>query len=406
VYRRLSFVVAVFGLSILLVVGVLALITLVLWPSEVTALASVNERGQDVLRVSCEACQDGSMVSVGGASAAVVSRVAEVVLVKPLELGDNKLVVHIDRRGEGRNRKVELVVPVLYRVRLDMADLSSDPVVVHLDFETFPDTPIVVDGSAMQTDHQGRARHAADFTEACSGPSSEVARITRDIPYSIRIKGSAEKSGTVPVSFAVTPLVLHAPKHRLVVESTDFVIAGRTLGEASVTTSMGGVQIQPTSAGTFDSKMRIQRAGEAQIRVRASMPGHASRSVGFTIKRVESLRDEGLLFSQRAKLTLRELLENPQEHRDEEIVIKGEVLDVRNYENASSILLGASGGCSPEPCLIRVSYPGLDRVERGSMIRVFGRVASGSSSHSDSGGGHRGGSEPRINAEFILKAKQ
>ncbi len=390
-YRRPAFVLALLGVAVIVVVGLFAL----LWPTKppIASQAMVNDEGKDVLRLTCETCPDGTVMTIDGVEAEVSSSVADVALAKPLVVGDNEFTVDIDRPESGRDEQVDLHVPVAYRVRPDLSGLNQQPPVFHVEVEAAPDTSVFVEGTSLQLEDDGRARHRVDVSEACRGPNAETATIEREVPYTIQPKNGEPASGKVAVKVGVTPLTLQAPRPHMVVESRHFLVAGRTARGAEV--EIEGAKFEAAKDGTFSRKMQIKRPGETQVRVRARLPDHAPRVIVFTVKRVEDFEAEAKAFEQRASTSVSAVMQDASRFIGKELVLQGEVVEARSRGFVRTVLLDAAGQCSQPPCLARLVYAGKQALEQEQKVRVFGRVA----------GAHTSGgkSVPEIDVDFLLK---
>ena len=392
-YRRLSFVFVALGVSVLLVVGLFAW----LWPTKppIASQALVNEQGRDVLRLTCASCPDGTVMTVEGASATVAANVADVLLPKPLSVGDNRFQVRIDRPGSGRDEDVELRMPVSFRVRPDLTGLTADPPTIHVEVETLPGTTVLVDGVAIHPDTSGKARYPVDVTEACTGPNTDSMLIDRTISYTIQPKGAAASSGTVTVKVRVTPLTLQAPRPHTVVDTESFLVAGRTPRGATV--QIEGARFEADKDGAFSRTLQIKQLGETTVRVRAILPEHAPRTISFSVKRVERLEEEANTFEKNSQVEARRVMEEAAAYRGKQVVLRGEVIEARSQSSIRVILLDATGTCSAPPCLARLLYAGTEPLSKGDFIRVFGRVADVQSAG--------GKTVPEIDVDFLLKGR-
>jgi hypothetical protein len=393
IYRRIAFVLAMLGLSVIVLVGLFAL----LWPTKppISSQAMVNDEGKDVLRLTCVTCPDGTVMTVDGVQAKVEASVADVTLPAALKVGDNRFKVGIDRPGSGRDETVELRMPVAFRVRPDLEAMGGETPMFHVEVEAAPDTSILIDGTVVRQDATGKARYPVDVSDACSGPSSEVATIDRKISYTIQPKGGAPSSGAVAVKVGISPLTLQAPRPHTVVDTESFLVAGRSARGAVL--EIEGSKFDVGADGTFSRKMQIKRPEETTVRVRARLPDHAPRTMVFTVKRVTDLEAEAKAFEARATLDVRSLMDDVETHRGKEVVMRGEVVEARAQGFVRVILLDVAGKCAAPPCLARLVHAGPDSLEKGNSIRVFGRVA----------GAHTTGgkSVPEIDVDFLLKGR-
>ncbi|HEY3495044.1 MAG TPA: hypothetical protein VGK73_10180, partial [Polyangiaceae bacterium] len=112
------------ALVIVLAAGLLtaAVVVFFLYRSRgaIEARLAGDPEGRERLELVCTGCADGAKVSLGGASAAFRGGRAALALERKLPIGQNRIEVAIER-SPGRSDKVELTVPVEYRVRAETA---------------------------------------------------------------------------------------------------------------------------------------------------------------------------------------------------------------------------------------------------------------------------------------------
>ncbi len=396
IYRRPAFVLAALGFSIIVLVGLFAL----LWPTKppIVSKAKVNEQGKDVLELTCETCPNGTIMRVEGSKAEVTNRVAQLTLPQPLVVGDNQFTVEIDRPGSGRDESVELSIPVAYRVRPNLDGLSDDPPVFYVEVETKEGTSVRVNGTALEPDKHGKARYAVDVSKDCMGPNQNVVTIEKKIPYTIEPKGGKESKGAVSVKVGVSPMLLHSPRPHMVVDSEHFVVGGQTAQGAVV--QIEGTKFEANKDGSFSRKMQIKRPGETKIRVKARLPAHAPRTITVVVKRVVDLEAEAKAFEARATTSITALMQEMQnagKARGKEVVVRGEIVEARTQGVWRNILLDMEGKCDSPPCLATLAYAGDETLSKGDTIRAFGRVASAHTA--------AGKSVPLIDVDFLLKVR-
>jgi hypothetical protein len=196
--------------------------------------------------------------------------------------------------------------------------------------------------------------------------------IERKIPYEITPKGATTDRGAVTIKVAVTPLVLDSPRPRIVIDSPNFLVAGRTLKTASI--ELEGSQIPPSPDGSFARKIRIEKMGVTEVKLRATAKDMAPRTVAFEIKRVSDLAAEAKEFAAQAPSDAASLLADPKALTGKPIVLAGDVIEARAQGYQTIVLLDVQEGCKKAPCLVRVVRAGNDPMAKGDKIRVFGHV--------------------------------
>ena len=134
------------ALILMSVAGALALVAGIvafLWesPKPIRAEVMLDDRGGEILALTCDDCADGTEVSVGSNHATFASKKASLALAHNLQIGSNELAVDVKRPGIGRDEQVTLTVGVDYLVRGDLSALSADPPKVKVAVEALPARP-------------------------------------------------------------------------------------------------------------------------------------------------------------------------------------------------------------------------------------------------------------------------
>src|SRR5439155_16957500 len=114
-----------------------------------TAQPQLDETGKESLKLGCPSCPDGTHVVLGASSATVQDGNAVLPLPVPLSIGENDLVVKLDRPGARRDEEVKIHVPVAYRVRADLTTLSARPPVITVRVEATPGSEVKVDDKPL-----------------------------------------------------------------------------------------------------------------------------------------------------------------------------------------------------------------------------------------------------------------
>lgn len=229
----------------------------------------------------------------------------------------------------------------------------------------------------------GRGAENVDVTEACTGLSSEVKPLTRQIPYVVTPESGPPEQGVVNVSVGIVPLHLDAPvaiaspTPHVITESPSFVLAGWTMKGAEVLAA--GRPIAVHADGTFAQVMNVSSVGATQIEVRARMPGMAPRLAQIKVRRVESLEKTAReLSSTEPPLPFAQLAADIPGAAGKAVALAGEVSETKKqgYETVMLVEVSAASGCpAGGSCTVRLVQGGDNPAKRGDVLRVYGHVA-------------------------------
>ncbi|HKQ70603.1 MAG TPA: hypothetical protein VJT73_14750 [Polyangiaceae bacterium] len=371
-----------------------------LWrsPPPLRAEARAETSGTDLLHITCATCPDGTELRVGAASAKVAARAADLALAAPLQIGENRFSVDIDRPGNGRDEKVALSVRIGYRIRPDLSRLEADKPMLRVAVEGAPGGEMQIDGKALKLGPDGKGNYDVDISPECTGLADETKTVERAIPYSVIGTSGAPEKGTVNIRVAVVPLHVDAPGAYTVVAVDRFLLAGRTSRGARL--AAHGQAVPVAADGSFSRPVPLPVLGESSVELRASAPGQAPRSARVKIKRVVQLADEARDFAAKAPLSFADLTTDVNQHIGEPIVIVGEVAEGRSQGARALALVDVQKGCSRSPCLARIALPSEDALVRGDRVQVYGHVARAITPKSDTGG-----AVPEIEAAFTIKKR-
>jgi hypothetical protein len=366
----------------------------------VEATLGTSADGRDRLSLVCKGCADGSSVRIGNARAEFHAGRAEVELAEKLGVGDDKIAAELERRP-GRSDRVELTVPVDFRVRADTAGLSQAPPRVIVRVEAVPHAAVVVDGRplALAPSSGGTETASAeiDVSHALTGASSVVAMLERKIPYVVTPPNGAPVNGDVSVRIGVTPLVLQAPGPSIVIEGATFVLAGHTAKDATVTVE--GRPITVDASGAFAQMMSVSSLGETNITVRADAKDQAPRLVPVRVRRVQSLAAEATALRANATGDYSAIERDPDGQRGLAVAFEGSVVEARVDAFTTVLLLDVKSGCSHAPCLARVSVGEKTPLKDGTDVSVFGSLTGAVD------GPHAGTRIPAVAADFLVKGR-
>jgi hypothetical protein len=362
--------------------------------TRVEARVSVDALGNERLDVSCEDCATGTQVALGSRSAKFNAKRAILELNVPLIVGENKLTLGLRSPGSSQEEKVEILVPVQYRVRGDLEGLNETPPKLRVLARAVPGTTIVMDGKAIAQAANGSAVYDLDVGTALTGQSAQVASLERRIPYTITPSGAPPHRDEVRFQLSIVPLIVRAPGESVVIDSASFMLVGQTLKGASV--SVAGRPIEVDAQGSFTQLMSVSAVGETVILVRASAPERAPRLVPIRVKRVERLTEEAKKFRENATVSYQTIASDIAGKRGVPVAWVAGVVEARVEDHTSILLVDVRSGCDSPPCLARVVLGKKSDFSSGQLVTVFGAVSGGVA-------GPRSGTEiPELHADFIL----
>lgn len=388
------------ALVIVLAAGLLtaAVVVFFLYRSRgaIEARLASDPEGRERLELSCPGCADGAKVTLGGVSALFRGGRAALALERKLPIGQNRIEVGIER-SSGRSDKVELTVPVEYRVRAETAGLEQPAPHLDVRVQALPGTAVVVDGKPLALDAEGNASGEIAVAKELTGADSSVRTLERRVPYVITPPGGAPAAGEVSVRIGIVPLLVTSPGPSIVIDTPTFVLAGRTGKNATLTVE--GRPITVDANGGFAQIMSVSSPGETNVVVRASAPEHAPRLVPLRVRRVESLAVEAAALRARSTTAYAAISENPDQKRGLAVALDGSVVEARTESFTTALILDVHGGCPKAPCLARVSWGAKLALAAGDPVGVYG-VLTGSVD-----GPQSGTRIPSITADFVLKGR-
>ncbi|HEV3188997.1 MAG TPA: hypothetical protein VGY54_00800, partial [Polyangiaceae bacterium] len=282
--------------SALLLVGGIVIAWLWRGAPAMTAQARVSPEGDDVLHLHCDprSCKNGTTVQLDTSEATFIDGESDLALARPLRIGDNPLSLRVDRPGWGRDEVVHLVVPVAFRIRADVAPMSSPNPSVVIRVEALPGSDVTLDGKPLALDSSGMGSYAVDESSATEGPADESRVLAVQIPYVVVPKGAAAEKGSVTARVVVAPLRVDSPSAHAVVERDRVLVAGRAAKGATVTIDAEPVAVGPE--GAFETTVALPALGERIVQVRGGTGALSARTVRIAVKRVRSLAAEAKAF--------------------------------------------------------------------------------------------------------------
>jgi hypothetical protein len=336
----------------------------------------LDAQGHEELHLTCESCQDGTTAELFDARATFKNKEADLALGSPLKVGNNPLTIVLDRPKLGRDESVHVVVPVAFRIRADLAELTAARPAITVRVEALAGTDVKVDVKPVTLDAAGDGTYSVDIGSETEGPADELRMIDRVIPYAITPKAGEPQVGKLTVRVGIAPLHLDAPGLHAVVEGSTFRLTGRTLKGASVTANGTAVHVEPD--GTFAQPFDITSVGDLPVEVRGSAPQLAPRIAHFVVKRVEHLADEAKSREAQPEATYDDIAADLKAAIGKSTIVEGDVVEARTTAALTVAVIDDTRGCTHaqagSSCLVRVTYGGDTKFKHGDALRAYGRV--------------------------------
>ena len=390
--------------AVVLIAGVTVALV---WKSPpLVAQPQIDAHGHDQLHLTCAGCPDGTIAEMEGQKATFTSQIADLNLTVPLRVGDNKLVIHLDRPSLGRDEAVSLAVPLTYRVRTDLAEIGAPHPAIVVRVDAVPGTDVLLDGKPVALDASGSGSYAIDISGETEGTAEEVRIIDRSVAYVVTPKGGSPQKGTVEAKVGITPLRLEAPGSHPVIDTPTFHIAGRT-SKASVATpgqppqpatvTVNGRPLTVGADGVFAEPVDAPAAADLPIELRATAPQLAPRTAHFTVRRVDHLADEARAREALPGLGYDALAADVAANVGQAVIVEGDVVDARVANQQTLAVVDDARGCAKGPCLIRIVTGGETPMKRGDAVRAYGRLTRTVSTAN--------GPVPEMEADFVVKGR-
>lgn len=336
----------------------------------VTARAGLDGKGREVLELSCAECPDATKIWIDASPVTFRAGKATLPLGTPLKVGENPLVIVLERPGRSRE-EIALSIPIEFRVRGSTDELAQDSPKVSVLASALEGTKLEVDGKPVPADPGGAVRFDYEVATELTGPEAAVKTLERSVPYKATSGSGAPQAGQVEIRIGITPLIVDAPGASIVVGSGDVVIAGRTAPGATLKVGADTVSLDPE--GRFVSKQALQ-PGDNKFVVRATLKDHAPRLVHVSVRRSDNLEREAALARAMAQTSYADVLKTGDAALGRTVALEGELFDLRQDGYSSVLLIDVEKGCRKGPCLAKVIYGVETRLKKGSDVKAFGKV--------------------------------
>jgi hypothetical protein len=336
----------------------------------VTARATLDGKGNELLELSCSECPDGTRTWIDSAPVAFHGGKAVLSLQTPLKVGENPIVLVLERPGRSRE-EIALSLPIEFRVRSSTDELAQEIPKVSVLASVLAGTKLEVDGKPVAPDPSGVVRFDYEVTGELTGPEASVKTLERVVPYKAVSASGATQSGQVEIRIGITPLIVDAPGSSIIVGDKDIVIAGRTAPGSVLKIGAQSLTLDPE--GRFVSKQSLA-PGDNSFTVRSTLKDHAPRLVKVVVRRSDNLEREAALARAMAQTSYAEVLRAGDGAIGRSLAVEGQLFDVRHDGYTSVLLVDVKKGCKKTSCLSKVIYGVETSLEKGRAVKAFGKV--------------------------------
>jgi hypothetical protein len=355
--------------GMLLVMAVMAFIVL-RGRGAVSARAGLDAKGREVLELSCAECPDETKTWIDAAPVTFRGGKAELPLQTPLKVGENPLLIVLERPGRSRE-EIALSIPIEFRVRGSTDELNLEVPKVSVLASALSGTKLEVDGKPVPPGSSGEVRFDYDVASELTGPEASVKTLERSVPYKATSATGGVQSGRVEIRIGITPLIIDAPGSSIIVGSKEIVIAGRTAPGAVLKLGNETVTLDPE--GRFVSKQALA-LGDNKLVARSTLKDLAPRLVEINVRRSDNLEREAALQKAMGLASYADVLRAGEAATGRSVALQGQLQDLRHDGYSSVLLVEVKQGCKKAPCLAKVIYGVETRLQKGRDLQAFGKV--------------------------------
>ncbi|HWZ92328.1 MAG TPA: hypothetical protein VNW92_25865, partial [Polyangiaceae bacterium] len=363
----------------------------------IEAHATALPDGSEKLELTCAACEDNSVARLDAASATFHGTHASLPLARPLKVGENPMTITL-LTAHGKQSFVDISVPVAFRVRGDTTGLDAPNPELRVLVSAVAGSVVTVDNKPLVLNAEGEGTYAIDVTALVTGFDPTVKSLERRVPYAVTPPTGTTQEGIVTLQSGITPLVIDAPGSGVVLEGSNFVLAGRTAKAGALTVGDRPITVDPT--GRFAQMMNVSAPGETTIMLRATSKESAPRLFPMRVRRVDSLVHEAERVRQLATSNYAAIADQTETKRGWAVALDGSVVDARTENYSTVAVMDVQSGCTHAPCLARITYGAPFSLAKGDKLSAFGSVDGVVD------GPRTGTKIPQIRADFLLRASK
>lgn len=379
----------VLGITSLLGVGLLVFTWA--WTPPAPVVGRINsETSPPSLELWCDSCAHGSYVVYQGQRHEFTDHSATLPLTTVPRVGSNTFELDVHRSGVRRDEQVTLAVPVDYRAKWDLSELTETPPRLAIAVEAAPGVSVRVNQtevtlSGSQGTHQLLLEHH-------SGPPSANIDWLEQTAIITTSGGQSPSSVEYRVRVPVVPLVIDTPHRDFYTEAKLVVVSGRTSPHAKVSTPSESVSADAT--GYFELTL-VPQSGLNTVEITAVLDGHAPRTTPVSFTHSENLTKVAVAYQTTALRRFDEVAVRLAETKAPlNVALAGRVQEWRTDGNRTMALVAISSGCPQRTCLMRLEHPARTAFTSNQLISIFG-VATDASPEL--------GPFPNVQSHFILQ---
>lgn len=360
----------------------------------VEARATALADGSETLELTCAACEDGTSARLDAASATFSATHAKLPLSRPLKVGENPMTIALTA-PRGKQSFVDVAVPLAFQVRGDTSGLDAATPELRVLVSALPGSIVTVDNKPLALNAGGEGTYAIDVSALVTGFEPSVKTLERRVPYTVTPPHGTTEDGSVTLQAGITPLVVDAPGASVVLEGSNFVLAGRTSKSGAL--SVGDRPITVDGAGRFAQMMNVSAPGETTILLRATSKDSSPRLFPLRVRRVDTLAKEAERLRPLSTGSYATIADQTETKRGWAVALDGSVVDARTENYSTVIVMDVQSGCARGPCLARITYGAPFTLARGDKLSAFGSIDGVVD------GPRTGTKIPQIRADFLLK---
>lgn len=332
----------------------------VLSPKPVTVIVeefSIDEDGNDQLKLKCDECPEGSKLVLGGVETPVRNKAALLTPPHPLALGRNELEFTLKMNGESRDVK-KVILPIAFRVLTKWTGLHEDPPFAEINVLAPDGSKVLIGGKEAPIQAQKAVRRI-EFSAETSGEASKVTSIDSSFDVVVTVDGK-ERQTKAELKNGVAPLTLTSPAPIHQLGGKPVAVSGRTAPGAKV--KIGSTEVQADDKGAFSHIIESPTAGKLAVtvstdkflsrRVEVELSGDAPRPPSAVSKFSEI--EPGAFVN-----------------------LKANVIESRTAGGTTQALVEVETGCDAPPCLLRAVYGEPKKLPPNRTIALTGTVAGG-----------------------------
>ena len=361
--------------ALLLAVGGVGGFFLLRGGSPLTARATVDVKGHDVLEVTCEKCADGTTLALGTATATLAGGKAQLAVPQPLFVGENPLTVKVDRPGFGRDEEIHLRVPLNFRVKADDGNLGDSTPSVDLQFAVLPNSVVTVDGVPVPIDAKGVGLYKLPFGPLAQGSSAKAEALEKTVKWAIVFPDGSKEGGTTKLGAQIVPLRADAPAPvQYLIGEQHLIVGGQTTPGAKLeVVSLGGKKSTTADEkGLFEIDAGPQ-AADGPFSVTAARPASATRRIDGQIKHFKDAKSAVLAAEAAGPLGYDGFVDGDAT-RGKWVALEGTLLEGKVSGRQRLALFDTKRGCTKGGCLVRVVIPEGASFEIGTKAKGYGTV--------------------------------